>query len=490
MTESVSHKASADGWNEPTKNLPPLEPREMPEPLPLRKLIGASVILLATALGSGELLIWPYITTQAGVGLLWLATVGFMSQYFLNMEIERYTLATGETAVTGFSRFWKPWGIVFALGAILPNAFPGWAASAATSLTFLTGWGESTIPWLVTILLLSIGLAITVSPVVYNTIERVEMVLVVIIVAFLGVAIVIATDLSAWTGIVTEAPEGITNMPGYISEIGIATILGAIAFAGAGGANNLSQSNYIRDKGMGMGVHIPRIVSPITGEEEARPSTGYSWEVNEENMRRWNGWWKVANREQLLTFVVIGLGTLIGLSVLVASVLGEGDYGDPGSIDFLKEEAKVLGEQFGLWFEIFFYIAGFAILFSTNIGIVDYVSRLTADSLKTGYLAESQFWSESKVYFVVAWIMCIGGSVIIWSGIEPLFLLVIASSGGGVVMFLYSGMLIWLNRRLLPEPIRIKGARLIVVALTFAMFAVLSTYLVYYYVNAALTGQL
>ena len=56
-------------------------------------------------------------------------------------------------------------------------------------------------------------------------------------------------------------------------------------------------------------------------------------------MRRWNGWWKVANREQLLTFVTIGLGTLIGLSVLVASVLGEGTYGDPGSIDFIKEEA-------------------------------------------------------------------------------------------------------------------------------------------------------
>jgi hypothetical protein len=123
MTETVSSKASADGWNEPTKNLPPLEVRELPEPVPLGKLIGASVILLATALGSGELLIWPYITTQAGVGLLWLATLGFLSQYFLNMEIERYTLATGETAVTGFSRFWKPWGIVFVLGAILPNAF-------------------------------------------------------------------------------------------------------------------------------------------------------------------------------------------------------------------------------------------------------------------------------------------------------------------------------------------------------------------------------
>ena len=269
---------------------------------------------------------------------------------------------------------------IVVLGAILPNAFPGWAASAATALTYLFGFGESTIPWIVTIMLLSIGLAITVSPVVYKTIERVEMVLVVIIVAFLVVAIIIATDSSAWTGIVTEAPEGITNFPRYVNEIGIATILGAIAFAGAGGANNLCQSNYVRNKGMG--VHIPRIVSPITGEEEARPSTGYSFEINEENMRRWNGWWKVANREQLLTFVVI------------------------------------------------------------------------------------------------------------WSGIQPLWLLVIASSGGGVVMFLYSGMLIWLNRRILPEPIKIKGARLIIVALTFAVFAVLSMYLVYYYVNAAMTGQL
>jgi hypothetical protein len=100
------------------------------------------------------------------------------------------------------------------------------------------------------------------------------------------------------------APQGIANFTGYVNEIGIATILGVIAFAGAGGANNLCQSNYIRDKGMGMGVHIPRIVSPITGEE-ARPNTGYSFEINDENMRRWNGWWKVANREQLLTFVTL-----------------------------------------------------------------------------------------------------------------------------------------------------------------------------------------
>ena len=77
------------------------------------------MILAATAMGSGELIIWPFITTQVGIGLLWFMAIGFTAQYFLNMEIERYTLATGETAVTGFTRFWMPWGIFFILGAIL-----------------------------------------------------------------------------------------------------------------------------------------------------------------------------------------------------------------------------------------------------------------------------------------------------------------------------------------------------------------------------------
>jgi hypothetical protein len=300
-----------------------VEYRDLPEPLPLRKIVGASVILLATAIGSGELIIWPYITTTVGVGLLWLAAFGFATQYFLNMEIERYTLVTGETAVTGFSRFWKPWGIIFALGAILPNAFPGWAASGATMITYLIGGGS--VPLIATIGLIAIGLAITISPVVYQTLEKVEMVLVVIIVAFLLLAIIISTDAGVWAGIVTEAPSGVANLPRYINELGIATILGAIAFAGAGGASNLVQSNWIRDKGLGMGARMSKIVSPITGEEEAAPSIGYMMRTDEENMRRWRGWWKVANQEQIFTFVILGLLTLIGLSVLVGLCLAPGD---------------------------------------------------------------------------------------------------------------------------------------------------------------------
>jgi hypothetical protein len=478
MAETTSREATGDGWNISSKYLPEPEYRDLPDPQPLRKYLGASVILLATALGSGELIIWPYITSQAGVGLLWLAFVGFTMQYFLNMEIERYTLATGETAVTGFSRMWRWWGLIFILGSVLPNTIPGWASSAATMFTYLFRLSEGAVPIVTTIFLISIAVAITLSPVIYNTLERVQMVLLVIIVAFMIVAIVIATDLSAWTGIITKAPQGAANMPRYLAEIGTVAIFGAVVFAGAGGCNNLVQSNYIRDKGLGMGILIPRIVSPVTGEEEARPSLGYKFPVNEENMRRWRNWWKVANQEQLITFYFLGLLILIGLSVLLYSTLGIVKGGE-ADITFLRKEALALSNQLGTWFEYFFYFAGFAVLFSTNVGVVDWVSRLTADAMKVNFLPESQFWSESKIYVTVVWIMCIGGSLIIWTGIEPLILLLLSATGGGFMMFFYSGLLILLNRRFLPDPIKLGGWRLAGMSVSFLIYASFVVYLIF-----------
>jgi hypothetical protein len=483
MTETTSPEATGDGWNMSTKYLPEPQVEDLPDPQPLRTYLGASVILLATALGSGELILWPYITSQAGVGLLWLAFVGFTMQYFLNMEVERYTLATGETAVTGFSRMWKWWGIVFILGSILPNTFPGWASSAATMFGYLFGLSEGAVPIVTTIFLLAIALSVTLSPVVYNTLERVELVLVAVIVVFLLVAIVIATNLSAWTGIVTDAPQSVANLPRYLAEIGTATIFSGVVFAGAGGCNNLVQSNYIRDKGLGMGIRIPRIVSPITGEEEARPGFGYKFPVNEENMRRWRNWWKVSNQEQIITFYILGLLTLIGLSVLLYSTLGIVEDA-AAEITFIQEEAVALGEQLGTWFEYFFYFAGFAILFSTNVGIMDWVSRLTADSLKVNFLARSEFWSESKIYITVVWIMAIGGSLIIWTGIEPLILLILSATGGGFMMFFYSGLLIVLNRRVLPEPIKLRSWRLVGMTVSFLIYAAFVVFIIYQMVTA------
>ena len=462
----------------PSKYLPAVGYRDLPEPRGLRNYLGASVIILATALGSGELILWPYMTSQVGLAIVWLSVLGISVQFFLNMEIERYTLVTGETAVTGFSRMWVGWSVVFALGAILPNTIPGWAASGAEMFTFIFGFGENSIPIVVTIFLVSIASAVTLSPVVYQVLEKVQAVLVIIILAFIALAIVIATDLSAWGGVVTKAPQGLANLPTYWEEIGALALLGALSFAGAGGANNLCQSNYVRDKGMGMGIHIPNIVSPITGEEVAAPSLGYVPPDTEENRRRWQGWWKVANQEHLLTFWFIGALLLVSLCVLVFSSIGiQENIGT--DLAFVEDWGAAMGERIAPWFAQFFYIAGFVMLLSTNIGIMDYVGRITGDSLKVTVLRDSGFWSESKLYVTVVWIMAIGGSILIWTGIEPIVLLLLSASGGFFVMAAYSTLLNVLNRRHLPEYARLKGWRSPIIVLVALFYLIPSGILLY-----------
>ena len=462
----------------PSKYLPPAEVRELPEPEGLRKYMGASVIITATALGSGELILWPYITSQVGLGLAWLMLLGVTLQFFLNMEIERYTLITGETAVTGFSRMWLPWGFIFVLGAILPNTWPGWATSGATVFTFIFGLSEGAVPIVSTIFLLSIGLAVSISPVIYQTLEKAEGFMVAVIVVFMVLAIAIATEGSSWASVLTDLPQGVAGLPEAASELGIASLFGAVVFAGAGGANNLVQSNYIRDKGMGMGINIPNIVSPITGDEVAAPSLGYTIEPTRENERRWKRWWTIANQEQLITFWFIGALLLVGLTVLVNSTIGvqENVATDLG---FIQDEAQALGSSIGPWFEMFFYIAGFLMLLSTNIGVIDYVSRLSGDSLKVTFLKNSTFWSESKIYLSVTWFMIIVGSAIIWTGAEPIVLLVIASAGGGFVMAFYSVLLIALNRKTLPEFAKLKGWRLPVMIFTALFYCTFAAILIY-----------
>ena len=75
--------------------------REMPEAWKLTKLIGPSFIILGVGLGSGELILWPYLASNFGLGIAWAAVVGITLQFFLNMEIERYSLVTGNRYLQG-----------------------------------------------------------------------------------------------------------------------------------------------------------------------------------------------------------------------------------------------------------------------------------------------------------------------------------------------------------------------------------------------------
>src|SRR6187551_1099142 len=151
------------------------------EPRRYGRLIGPGIIAAGVGLASGEFILFPYIASQVGLVFVWAAIVGLLTQYVLNMEIERYALATGETALTGFSRFWKHWGLVFAILTYFANLWPGWVTSSATLVTYMWG-GEAR--WIAIGMLVVIGLILTLAPVVYVALERAEMVKVAAVIVF------------------------------------------------------------------------------------------------------------------------------------------------------------------------------------------------------------------------------------------------------------------------------------------------------------------
>jgi hypothetical protein len=251
-------------------------------------MIGPSIILAGLSIGSGEFVLWPRLTAEWGFALFWACWTGVTIQFFLNMEIERWTLATGESAVVGFVRLSRAFGPIFLVCATLPWIWPGWATGAATLLSW-----ELRVPVTATAIggLVLCGLILSVGPVVYRTVEALQLLLVgAIFTALLGL-----TALLVRADTVVELCRGALRFGSVPEGIHLPMLLGALAFAGAGGSVNLAQSNYIKDKGYGMGHWIGRITSPFTGREEPDSELGAVFQGSEANLARWRIWWRRAN---------------------------------------------------------------------------------------------------------------------------------------------------------------------------------------------------
>ncbi|MFM8286810.1 MAG: Nramp family divalent metal transporter [Planctomycetaceae bacterium] len=549
----------------PHRNLPPLRWRDLPEAPPWRQLVGPSVILAGLALGSGEFIFWPFITYRSGFVFFWACLLGVITQYFLNLEIERWTLATGESAITGFCRLSRAWGPIMLLLNILPWIWPGWATGAGKLLSWLvfgpqlraatltvpllwggggelpplelpavvaeqgavarvadgswelkwtgplsavqaellrgcsdqpewrgvlarleqhnrrTGGTELQTPWFNWISIATlwiVGLVLTSSPVVYNTVERLQSWLVLLIVAsalVLGVLLI-----KPWAITAMLAGLGrVGSVPGPETGLEQMALLGALAFAGAGGTMNLGQSNFIKDKGYGMGRYIGRITSPITGNEEAIADVGYHFPPTPENRRRWADWWRAANREHFFSFFLTCVACLVLLTLLAYSLFytPEGTLrpeaqGFGEDLNFIWGEARLIEASFGTpWvgvlFRTVFLLMGVALLLTTELGVLDATVRISTDILKVNFLRENARWSQSRLYFFLLWGEILAGTAILLAGEfypgfrQPLFLLKTSAAMNGGVMFIYTVILLYLNAKILPRSIAIGAGRFV-----------------------------
>jgi hypothetical protein len=177
-------------------------------------------------------------------------------------------------------------------------------------------------------------------------------------------------------------------------------------------------------------------------------------------MRKWSGWWKAANWEHFITFFVLGAVSLILLSLISYNTV----YGLEGlgkGFDFIRSEGIEIGKLYGPFMKNIFWLMGVFILFTTELGVMDIVARVCTDIIKVNWMRESEI-GYGTVYFIILWIEIAFGIIIILSGInKPIVLLVIGACLNGMVMFLYSMLLLWFNNKVIPKQLAMGKTRFI-----------------------------
>jgi hypothetical protein len=115
---------------------------------------------------------------------------------------------------------------------------------------------------------------------------------------------------------------------------------------------------------------------------------------------------------------------------------------------------------------------------ASNIGltvlwaaVVAVAIRITADAVKINAAPKNEFWSESRIYAATVWtLIVVGVAILLIFTEQPLLLLVIASALSAIVMFIYSILLIVMDRGVLPTAIRLGGFRLAVLCVAVVWF--------------------
>jgi hypothetical protein len=450
--------------------------KPFPPPLPFKKLIGPSFVILALGLGSGEIILWPYLASNYGLGIAWGALLGITFQYFINMEIERYALIKGESVFVGINRFWKLAPLWFIFSTFAGFGLPGIIAASAKVFASIIGVGD--FRWIAIAFLIVIGLILSSGRTVYGMMEKLTRTIILIGVPFVFVlALILSRGVDWWSlaqGLVGHGVD-YNFLP---AGIALATFLGAFAYSGAGGNLNLTQSIYIKEKGYGMGKYAQKIAGLFrhAKKEEEIKLEGYDFEINKEAEKNYSIWWKRIGIEHAIVFWFIGVLSMLLLMLLSYATT----YGIPGNaqgINFVINEGLQIGKILFPWAGMLFLLVVSIMLFQTQLGVMDSTSRIMAENAA---LAQMKWQKKktvhlSKIYFSFLWAQIAFGIILFLLGAtEPKTLIVLGACLNAVAMFVHIGLVAILNNRHLPKVFRPVLWRKILIGLIFVFFGIFS----------------
>jgi hypothetical protein len=458
-TEVTSPPDKERVW--PAGRLEAMPIRKLPDAPPSIHLLGPTVFLVALGVGMGEAYMWPRLVLLFGPDIRWLFLIGVTLQAVVMLEMARYAMATGESIFFGAARVFKPIMWFFFIVAMLVYIWPGHLSAGAAALERITG-----IPWTVSacIGLVLVGVLFSLAKVIYNLLENLLSVLI-------GLLVVSTAVVAAMVGTWQDLVSTVTGMFqfGYfpadaLSATWFPVIVGSIAFAGPSGMQQMWYTLHLRDSGAGMGAHIPKVRGlRHADEEEQMPSRGFMFDTSDPaELAKWKGWRRWVTFDALLLFWGITMLVTISFTVLAQAAnrespnvralieAGEREAALNGMSDaFASAGGPVLGAVF----------LGFIALIGLNatLGLFDSFSRGQAD-MAYHFVPGAKRFRMSHLYAGFLWGVITFGILILLFGPAdgPGAILDVLAFLSTFAMGAYCVVLLLVNNRMLPKPIRPK----------------------------------
>ncbi|WP_328816922.1 Nramp family divalent metal transporter [Nonomuraea cypriaca] len=441
--------------------LEPMPIRKLPDAPPSVHILGPTVFLVALGVGIGESYMWPRLVLLFGPEIRWLFLVGVTLQAVVMLEMARYAMATGESIFSGAARVFKPLMWFFFIVAIAVYIWPGHLSTGAAAFEQVTG-----IPWMITAIagLILVGVVFSLAKVIYNLLENLLSLLIGTLV--LGTAVV-AAMVGSWGDVV----DTITGMfaIGYLpseamSAAWFPVIVGACAFAGPSGMQQMWYTLHLRDSGAGMGAHMPKVRGlRHAGEQEAMPARGFMFDTDDPaELAKWKGWRRWVTFDALLLFWGVTMLVTISFTVIAQSAVRL----DPGVRELLRADqqeaaltamsnavASAGGSVLGGIFLGFIALIGL----NATLGLFDSFSRGQAD-MTYNFIPGAKKMRMSHLYAMFLWGVIIFGILILLFGPAdgPSGILDTLAFLSTLAMGAYCVTLLLVNNRMLPKPIRPK----------------------------------
>jgi hypothetical protein len=432
--------------------------------------------MAATSIGGGEWLVGPATAVKYSSQIFLIATVAIALQVIFNLEAIRYTLYTGEPILSGIMRL-KPgprfWAGFYSVLAFFQLGWPALAGGAAATL--LGAWigrmpgapDQAAQAWIATALMVAVVLVLSFGGTIERMLEYFAWTMLGVVFLFLIVVNVAFVPFAHWV----HTLLGFFRFSGLPQPIDWGLLGALAATAGSGGIGNLTITNWIRDKGFGMGAQVGAIPSAVGGHQIQLSHVGKVFPVTSENLGRWQEWLRYVHADQIWVW---GLFCFLGMFLnvnLATAIIPHGT--DLQGLAAGAYQAEYLAKIWpGFWFLTLFN--GFWILFKTQLGNTDVLVRTITDAL---WMASPRARAGKRgiraIYYGILVGFSLWGAAMVRSA-SPFQLFKVLANVAGLVLVIAGVQIFLVNRRFLPRALRAprwREASLLACSAFYAFFA-------------------